>query len=484
MRAKSIWFTGLVTVTVSLVTGCYGERHLVGTNSDPGGNASAGGKGGSAGSTTAVGGSGGRGGSGGSGVATGGGASAASGSGAAVSTGGAAGAVAVRSLPSGARNAVTAVSRLLWQSAPDASLLEMADSGALSTTEDLRQLSFRMMLDARAQTGVGDFYRWWLDLDQVASLAAGGQTKDATLFPQFNAALASSMASETQTFGTYVTLDGDGLLATLLSAPFTFVNQALAEVYKLDGITGPALRRVALDPSERVGLLTQPGLLALNSHAAVTSPVLRGYFWYRKLLCRPPLEEPPGIPPLDFMTQPLTMRQRLVQHDSMPFCSGCHSLLDPIGLALEHFDPIGQFRATDQGLPIDTAGQYANEAGGEEYFADVPQLAGDLSSVFSRACMERQWMEYAVGRSLTPQDQPALVEVDASFEASGNLRDLIAALTTTDLFLTHTPVCTPGADQTCNDAPTLSSPLGHCTEGQRCACTVPSVLNPDTGRCK
>jgi|GEM_PF-752239 len=520
MRAKLVWFTCLLTI--SLMLGCDGNRHLVGIDSDRGvgsGTGGTGGNSGSIGSGTGASGPAGKGGTAGSGgssssggVGAGAGASTGAAPGPALGAGATGNSGAVPGSPGGAaglgpiggaagaiggpptprplsttpRKAVYAVSRLLWQSTPDLPLLTKADSGALATSEDIRALALRMMTDARAETGVGDFYRWWLDLDQVAALGANGQAKDPTLFPQFNADLSSSMASETQIFGSYVTLDGDGLFSTLLTAPFTFVNQALAAVYNVDGVTGTVLRRVALDPSERAGLLTQPGILALYTHGAVTAPVQRGYFWNEKLLCQMVPPPPANVPPLP-VTSPFstaTTRQLLDQHRANPACAGCHSLLDPVGIALEHFDAIGQFRETENGLMIDTSSVLQTPSGGAVFFDGAPQLAAVLaSSPDAQQCMARQWLAYAVGRSLTAQDDAVVAAVLAPFSASGfNLRELIAAVTATDLFLSHTPACTPGADQTCNDDPTISSVRGHCTEGQRCVCTLTNV-NPETGRC-
>jgi hypothetical protein len=385
----------------------------------------------------------------------------------------------------GARNAVTAVSRLLWQSAPDASLLDMADSGAIVTTEDLRKLTLQMLIDARAHAGVGNFYRWWLSLDRVAALATL-DPKDPMTFPEFNAVLAGAMANETQTFGAYVTLDGDGLFSTLLTAPFTFVNQALAGVYKLDGITGTALRRVALDPTERAGLFTQPGLLAMGARATQNSPVLRGVFLNSQLLCRDLPPPPANVPPPPIIPpQALTLRQVLtIEALSDPSCVMCHSVVNPIGFAFEHYDPIGRFRTADNGLPIDSSGQITL-TNGPIAFDNAPQLVAALAKTpEAQICMTQRWLEYAIGRLLTDQDSAAVADAHRWFWASGfNLQELIAGVTQTDLFLGHTPDCTPEADQTCNDVPAASSLRGHCTEAARCVCVSTSYINPQTGHC-
>ncbi len=483
MRSHVTW--SRCALMLAALAACDGERHLLGDRLDAGSTLGTGGTGagGAGGEAPRVGGSGGTiiaGGSGGAGAGTGG----------ITGLGGSGTSAASRPLPMGARKAVTAVARLLWQVAPDASLLGMADSGAVATAEDLRKVTLRMLIDARAQTGVGAFYRWWLDLDRVATLATA-QPKDPVLFPQFTADLAAAMATETQTFGTYVTLDGDGLFATLLSAPFTFVNQALAGIYKLDGldgVTGTALRRVALDPTERAGLFTQPAFLAGTSHPVDTDPSLRGSFIQTKMFCQAIALPPVGViiqlPPPATPT-PSTTRQRLTESVSQPQCEGCHQYLDPLGLAFEHFDPIGQFRATENGLVIDASGQTVGLQSGVATFDGAPQLAAVLAKTpEAQVCMSRKWIEYAVGRDLTDQDSAAINDAHRWFARSGfNLRELIAGVTQTDLFLTNPPLCTPGQDQTCNDNPILASLHGHCTEGLRCVCGSGWSLNSSTGRC-
>jgi hypothetical protein len=166
-------------------------------------------------------------------------------------------------------------------------------------------------------------------------------------------------------------------------------------------------------------------------------------------------------------------------------CEGCHQFLDPLGFAFEHFDPIGQFRATENGSVIDASGQTVGLQSGVATFAGAPQLAAVLAKTpEAQVCMSRKWLEYAVGRDLTDQDSAAINDAHRWFARSGfNLRELIAGVTQTDLFLTNPPLCTPGQDQTCNDNPILASLHGHCTEGLRCVCGTGWSLNSTTGRC-
>jgi hypothetical protein len=155
--------------------------------------------------------------------------------------------------------------------------------------------------------------------------------------------------------------------------------------------------------------------------------------------------------------------------------------MDGIGFAYENYDPIGQYRATDNGLPVDASAQLPSSSdiihGAIEMgraLADDPQ---------TQECLPRQWLGYALGRPLTAADDVAATDAYRWFARSGFvLRDLIAGVVQTDAFLAGTTVCTPGADQTCNDNPALSSIRGQCSPAARCLCPN-GIVNPDTGRC-
>jgi hypothetical protein len=443
-----------------LLAGCGPQRHLAGEGWATGGSGD--GTGGA-----------------GTGTDTGGAGSSAAGMMGNGSGGGGASVPAPRPLPVSPSEAVTQASRLLWQMDPDPALMTMAESGALVTTEDLRKLALRLEIDARARSGVADFYRWWLDLDRVKGLVV-----DTAVFPQPSAALLAAMEAETETFAVFVTLDGDGSFTTLLTAPFTFVNEPLASIYRIGGISGTELRRVALDPSQRGGLFTQPGILAMNSHPSGTSPTLRGLYLRQRLLCQDIPAAPPDVPPLPPPTG-MTMRERITTFTANPACVACHQLTDPLGFAFEHFDAIGQYRETDNGTPIDASGQVTLRSGPMAF-----QDAGDLMALLARApeaqtCMAEKWLQYALGgRILTDREKTFVDEAQRWFASSGfNLRDLVAAVIQSEVFLTHQPVCTPGADQTCNADPRISSLHGHCTEARRCTCQTGDLPDPTTGRC-
>jgi hypothetical protein len=344
-------------------------------------------------------------------------------------TSGAAGAQPA-TLPISGQDAVTRIAALLWMEAPDAALLSQAS--ALQTRDDLAGLVGEMLADARAAVGVGAFYRQWLNLDAIVTTA-----KDPSLFPAYTPALQADMAAETEAFAVNVTLTMNGTYQTLMTAPFSFINARLADIYGVAGVTGDALQQVMLDPTERAGLLTQPGLQALGAFATRNSPSHRGTYIEGRILCAVIPSAPPDVPPL--VAQPgMTLRSALAQELDSPVCPACHATIDPPGLAFEAFDAIGRFRTTDNGAPVDVSGLHFPDG---TSFAGPVGLANVLASLpAAQQCMAEQWLAFAL--ATTPQSLPndAAAPAQQAFASSGfNLKALIVAVLTSDTFLVPPP---------------------------------------------
>ncbi len=137
----------------------------------------------------------------------------------------------------------------------------------------------------------------------------------------------------------------------------TSVNQALAAVYGVSGITGTTPKPAALNATQRSGLLTLAGFLTVTGATDGSSPVRRGHAIYTRLLCDVLPDPPNNVPPPQPPTPGLTTRQRFEAHDQNACTGSCHSAMDPIGFGFEHYDGIGAFRMDDQKLPIDSSGQ-------------------------------------------------------------------------------------------------------------------------------
>jgi len=323
------------------------------------------------------------------------------------------------------------LSYFLWDSTPDDELLRAAGAGELSTPEALRAQAQRLLDDPRAADTIASFHRQWLGTDLLSDLE-----KDAAAYPDFSAELRNSMLLETARFTDYVIRSGDGLLDTLFTASYSFLDEPLAQLY---GVTLPAghdpTQPVQLDPTQRSGILTHAGILAVHSHANQSSPVRRGKMVRENVLCQT-LQPPP--PDAD-ITPPepdpnASTRERFEQHRSEPSCAGCHSLIDPVGFGFENYDGIGTYRAMEAGKMIDASGELtATDVDGT--FVGAAELSKKLAgSPTVRACLAQHWFNYAFGRTKSDLDACSIDAMTQAFAASNNIRDLLLALVTTDAF--------------------------------------------------
>ena len=294
----------------------------------------------------------------------------------------------------------------LWSSGPDEELLQLAEQGRLSDARVYEQQVRRLLADARGvDTLVEDFAAQWLNLRRLDEV-----TINTVLFPQYDVSLIEAFRRETGMFISD-TIKRDAAITELLEADYTFVNERLARHYGIDDVYGSRFRKMALpDTSQRGGLLAHGALLTVTSYPGRTSPVLRGKWLLDNLLGTPPPPPPPNVPVLAEQGRdeaPRSIRDRLAQHRADPVCSTCHTVIDPLGFALENFDVIGAWREFDQsGNPVDADGNYP---GGVEFagFADLRDWMTARPERFAHTLTEKL-MTYALGRRLEYYDQPVV----------------------------------------------------------------------------
>lgn len=332
------------------------------------------------------------------------------------------------------------LSFLYWGSAPDSGLFDAIERGQLSTRADLEREAWRMLDDERAERGVLHFFEQWLELtdfDQVE--------KDRRLYTAWDEVVRAQLAQETRLFLRSALWEDDARLETLLGARYTYATPRLMDFYGLPiGSQGmDEFVRVDFAKDEpRFGLLTQGSLLSRLAKVDQTSPIHRGKFVRERFFCTIPEPPPPDIvvsaPTLDPRK---TTRERFEEHRANPVCASCHELLDPVGLAFEHYDAVGQYRETEAGLPIDASG-YLVETDVDGPINGLPDLASRLTSSSEvRRCMVTQVFRYAFGRGETEQDSCTLDKLEQQFAASdGDFRELLVAVTQTDPFTTPAPV--------------------------------------------
>ncbi len=337
----------------------------------------------------------------------------------------------------------TRMSLFLLGTPPDEELLRLAADGGLDTPTDVRNAALSLLATPQARQGFVDHLG---DLFQLKLLEAKG--KDTTAYPQYDGALAASMAEEVHRFVEDIVFDNPVSFLEILRSEKRFIDTRLVnDVYggvpsitndwdQVDFSISP------LDTEERAGILTMPAVLAVFSHGVLNSPTRRGLFVREQLFCDTIPPPPDGVD-LDVKPPPagMSLREQLETQHKSPGCAGCHNAMDPIGFGLEHFDAIGQWRTHDNGVPVDSS-------------IDSPDFAGTLSgprelanAMVADARIPMCWIEQlhtaAVGSIAGPGSPPrsALEDLEIQWIAAGyDMQTLLADMVSSPAFLQVAPL--------------------------------------------
>jgi len=297
------------------------------------------------------------------------------------------------------------LSFFLWSSIPDDELLTLAAQGKLKNASVLDQQIRRMVKDPRAQALTQNFAGQWLYLRNLKN-----QIPNSLEFPDFDDNLRQALQRETELFFSSI-VEEDRNVLELMTADYTFLNERLAKHYGVPNIYGSHFRRVAVTDEARKGLLGQGSILMVTSHTDRTSPVVRGKWILENLLGSPPPPPPAMVPPLKESAEReggkiLSMRERMEEHRGNPACSGCHSIMDPIGFAMENFDAVGAWRTHEARVPIDASGQLLDgtKVNG---IVELKKVLLKRPDTFVQTFTEKM-MTYALGRGLAYSDMPTV----------------------------------------------------------------------------
>ncbi len=298
------------------------------------------------------------------------------------------------------------LSFFLWGTGPDQQLRDVAARGQLNNPETLEREALRMLADPRSRALATRFASLWLRLQDLERVKP-----DSFWFPNYSLQVGTDMRRETELFFENLVREDRSLLE-LLDADYTFVNERLANHYGIPGVVGDDFRRVSYPDDRRQGILGHGSMLVQTSFGNRTSPVLRGKWVMEVLLGTPPPPPPPNVPTLDETTGTdapeglVTTADRLRMHRANPTCNSCHQLIDPIGMALDNFDVTGQWRARENGMELDTNGEF--------YDGSQISTPADLAAVLKRRPIPfvrhftQNLMTYALGRRVDHLDQPAV----------------------------------------------------------------------------
>jgi hypothetical protein len=301
------------------------------------------------------------------------------------------------------------LSYFLWSSTPDDELLNLAAQGELR--KNLEAQVRRMLASDKANALVDNFAAQWLQTRELTSMQP-----DKELFPDYDPVLCTSMQKETELFFQYV-MRNDRSVLDFLTGDYTFVNEKLATLYGIEGVSGEQFQKVSLADTPRRGVLTQASVLTLTSNPTRTSPVKRGKWVLENILGTPPPPPPPNVPPLEKEGQKLTgtLRQQMEQHRVDPNCASCHARMDPIGFGLENFDAIGAWREKDGESPIDSTGVLTTGESFKGATGLTQILAGPKQEQFI-TCLSEKMLTYALGRGIEYYDRPAVDKIVAGMK--------------------------------------------------------------------
>jgi len=325
------------------------------------------------------------------------------------------------------------LSYLLWNTTPDDDLIAAGENGDLVNEGGLAEQVERLLSSPKLETGIRSIFS---DLYDFKQFDDGLVRKDNTLFPVYTQTLVEEAKEQTLlTIVGHVAADKD--YRDLFTTNESFLTRRLGVAYQVPVATADGWEPYVFSAeARRLGLLSHISFNALYSHPGRSSATLRGKFVREVLLCQD-IPTPPANVDFsiveDTMGELRTARERLEAHVTNDACAGCHTLTDPIGLALESFDAIGMLRDEENGVPIDTSGEldgtsYEDAAGLGRALRDHPALG---------PCFVRSLYRYAAGRDTATGEQALLAFLNERFaESEYSVRELMREVVLSDGFRT------------------------------------------------
>jgi hypothetical protein len=329
------------------------------------------------------------------------------------------------------------LSYMIWSTMPDDALLAAAEQGKLRDRAELQLQLARMLADSRAKRFTQSFPAQWLHLRKV-----GMFPPDKELYPNYNRHLEKSMIGETQAFFAEV-LDEGLTLREFIDSDWTILNPKMAEFYGVPEVAGDKFQRVSLAPeSNRGGLLTQASILSLTSDGTRHRPVHRGAWLSESILGKTPPPPPANVDPIEpnpIDSPKATIRMRLNAHTHDPSCSACHRKIDPLGLAFDNYNAIGEWRThekvegTGDDPLVDPSGQLPDGRNFENAKELQQLLMADLDA-FNRTFIEKLAI-YGMRRTMTFEDHDEIEEIARiGREKDYRVGDILEAFVLSELF--------------------------------------------------
>ncbi|HKP63970.1 MAG TPA: DUF1592 domain-containing protein [Polyangiales bacterium] len=338
-------------------------------------------------------------------------------------------------IPLSSYEVASRLSYMLVNTTPDAMLLSAAEAGQLNGVDAVAKQAVRLLAGQPARETVRDFHHQWLDLD----IYPNKLTKDPKQYPTVTPDLAPALSGEVEKYVDAISFERKRGFISLMTAPFSFVNKTTAALYGVTGSWSDTLTRAELDPKQRAGLLTQLGFLATHAFSQSSSPIHRGVFIQRRILCNAIPDPPPNVPslpPLDG-SKIKTTRQQVDMHTAPEPCASCHhTMINPIGFGLENYDAVGRFRTTENGEPIDASGVLAGTTDKTPFASGVELAQAIADAPEARLCYAKSWFRYTLGRAEAEGDACTLSQIAAKLDDdSYTALDVLTDLSRSQAFL-------------------------------------------------
>ncbi len=335
------------------------------------------------------------------------------------------------------------LSFFLTDTTPDLALLRAAEEGQLNSVQGLQKQVDRLLASPRFESALRAFFRDMLEFELFDDLA-----KDTEIYPAFNSEVVADAQEQTLRDIIRILMAEAGDYRDLFTLTDSEMTRSLGVLYRQPVASRDGWERVPLSADgRRIGIQSHVSFLALHAHPGRSSPTLRGEALRNIFLCQEVPDPPPDVnfSAVQDATNAVTptARERLSAHNTEPACAGCHKVMDPLGLALEHYDGLGMFRARENGAQIDATGSLD----GVDY-DDAYGLAQALSRhPETPRCLVEKLYRFGVGRDTVWDERAYMDYLIAMFEAHDfRVPELMRTIATSDNFFAVSPSVEHGDD--------------------------------------
>ena len=333
------------------------------------------------------------------------------------------------------------LSYFIWGSIPDTTLTMAAAGGQLTTPAQVLAQAQRMVADPRAQPGMRNFYEQWLEILDLPTSKGTNSVTNINYGALFTPAMQASIRASFDAQLDDALWGGGDAVKALLTGSNAYVDANTASLFGTTS-TSATMAKVAVDPTQRSGILTHPAIMSIAATDTQSHPIKRGVFFWDKLLCQPLPNPPANVPPFVQPPPGTSLRNQYATFTSnVQTCQPCHAKINPVGFLFESYDTLGRFRTVDDvGQPVVTEATIV-EASDPKLNVDTKDavafganLAANDSTVLN--CMVTQLYRYAVHRQEGVADAPSITTLASGFDTSGrSVPALLSSITQSEIFL-------------------------------------------------